>query len=306
MKQDKLDRMFELQKVINQDLLDIEDSKIRQDKTKEFILAAMSESNEILQQINWAYWKKEISVNDNNIAEEVIDNIKFLLNILLVWGYDSESFMKEFERKSLVVEQRLKQMSVLKKIKSENKKVCAIDLDGVMVEYPEYFIEFINKKKNAKFENLFDVRKNLSNDEYMEMKDKYRQSGIKQSIPLRQGAKEFIEFLKSMDYSIVIITKRPYKKYFRIFADTKANLDINGIHYDGIIFDSEKHKTIVKEFPQLEFIVEDDKNISNEIGEWGYKCFLIDNMYNKGKLNKNVTRVNTFDEIKGHISEVKR
>lgn len=304
--QDRLQRVFELQERINQNLLNISDIKVKQEKTKEFILAAMSECNEILQQINWAPWKKEISVIDDNIGEEVIDAIKFLLNILLSWGYDSEKFMQEFERKSLVVEQRFKQMEVLKKIKSENKKVCAIDLDGVVVQYPEFFVEFINKKTNANHQNLFDARKNLSNDEYLEMKDAYRQSGVKQTIPLRDGAKEFVEFLKSKDYSVVIITKRPYKKYFRIFADTKANLDSNKIPYDGVIFDSEKHKTIVKEFPQLEFIVEDNKSIANEIGEWGYKCFLIDNIYNQGSLNKNVTRVSTFEKIKEHINETIR
>ena len=304
--QDKLDRMFEIQKRINQDLLNITDIKIKQEKTKEFVLAVMAETNEILEQINWAPWKKEFEVIRSNILEEICDDWKFLENILLIWGFTAEDFFKEYERKSAVVEQRFKQREALMKIKNENKKVCAIDLDGVMVQYPEYFIDYINSVKDAKFENLFDVRKSLPNDEYMKMKDCYRQSGVKQNIPLREGAKEFIDYLRSMNYSIVIITKRPYKKYFRIFADTKTNLDNSEIQYDGIIFDSEKHKTIVKEFPQLEFIVEDDKNISNEIGEWGYKCFLIDNMYNKGKLNKNVTRVNTFDEIKEHIHEAKR
>lgn len=295
--------MFEIQKRINQDLLNITDIKVKQEKTKEFILAVMAETNEILEQINWAPWKKDFEVIRSNILEEVADDWKFLENILLIWGFTAEDFFKEYERKSAVVEQRFKQREVLKNIKSENKKVCAIDLDGVMVQYPEYFIDFINKEMKTKHVNLFDVRKSISNDDYMRMKDEYRQSGVKQTIPLREGAKEFIDFLRSEGYSIVIITKRPYKKYFRIFADTKTNLDNNGIHYDGIIFDTDKHKTIVKEFPQLEFIVEDDKNISNEIGEWGYKCFLIDNMYNKGKLNKNVTRVLTFKEIMENICE---
>ena len=133
--------------------------------------------------------------------------------------------------------------------------------------------------------------------EIMDIKDLYRKSGAKQGVKVHDCAKQLIAELKEMGYSVVLLTKRPYKKYLRIFADTKINLDNNGIQYDAILFDSEKHKVIVKEFPNLKFMVEDNKSIANEVGSWGTDVFLIDNIYNQGKLDQNVTRVNSLCDI---------
>ena len=65
----------------------------------------------------------------------------------------------------------------------------------------------------------------------------------------------------------------------------------------AIVFDTEKHKLIIKELPQLEFMVEDNKQIADEVGSWGYNCFLMDNIYNQGKLGENVFRVRDFEDI---------
>lgn len=294
---DKLKRIFEIQKDFNKDLIGLKSVKIKEEKTKEFVLAVMNEANELLTEINWASWKAKREIIEGNICEELIDILKFALNIAIIWGIDNKKLFDEFERKSQVVVQRKKQMEEMARIKKMKKKVCAIDLDGVLIDWPGCFINFTNKKLNKKFKNLYDMKKGLSNKKYLLMKHEYRISGIKQKVPCTNGAKEFVDSLKRLGYSIIILTARPYKQYFRIFADTKICLDKHGIKYDAILFDDAKHVKIVKEFPKLKFMVEDSRVISNEVGAWGYKCYLINNIYNQGDLNKNVIRVERLDEV---------
>jgi uncharacterized HAD superfamily protein len=297
--------MFEIQMRINEHLKDLTIEQ-KEEHTKQFVLATMVELTELLAETNWTTWKKPISVIESNVVEEAVDTLKFLMNIFIIWGLDENALFEAFERKSMVVEQRFKQFKVLKEIKESGKKVCAIDLDGVLVEYPNMFIEFVNSKMpkgHVPFTNLFEVKKGITNEQYLEFKHMYRETGMKQHLPLNSGALRFVHKLKDMGYSVVIITKRPYKKYFRLFADTKKNLDGHGVPYDAILFDTEKHKTIVKELPQLEFMVEDNKTIANEVGSWSYKCFLMDNMYNQGDTHANVVRVKSFDEILEKLNE---
>jgi uncharacterized HAD superfamily protein len=301
----ELKRMFEIQKDFNKELINIKSLKKKEESTKEFVLAVINEANELLTEINWASWKTKREIIEGNICEELIDIVKFALNIAIIWGIDEVKLFEEFERKSQVVVQRKKQNEELAQIKKMKKKVCAIDLDGVIVSWPNCFIDFVNKRLSKKFTNLYDMKKALPNKKYILMKHEYRISGIKQRVPCIQGSKAFIDNLRKLGYSIVILTARPYKQYFRIFADTKICLDNNGIKYEAILFDESKHIKIVKEFPKLRFMVEDSRNIANEVGAWGYKCFLIDNIYNQGDLEKNVIRVKSFKEILEHLKSTR-
>ena len=305
MQEDKLKRIFDIQLKTSQEVLNL-DLKQKQEKTKELVLAAITELTELLAEINCFSWKKEFEVVETNIIEEAIDVEKFMKKIFLTWGVDEKRYFEEFERKSMVVEQRLKQFKVLKDIKDSGARVCAIDLDGVLVEYPNDWIRYINVMKGTKFTNLFEVKKDISNEEYLTLKHNYRISGAEEDVSLTDGALSFVQKLKDLGYSVVIITKRPYKKYFRAFADTKNNLDKHKIPYDAILFDTEKHKAIVKELPQLEFMVEDNKQIANEVGSWSYRCFLLDNIYNQGEIHKNVVRVEGFGDIIKYIKRENR
>jgi len=299
---DYLKKIFEIQSDFNKDLINLS-IKDRELKTKEFILALLSETTELLEEINWAKWKRKKDVISSNVSEEIIDIMKFLLNICILWGIDHKQFYDEFVRKSMVVGQRAKQKRLMDDLRQHHTPVCALDLDGTLVDYPRCWIDYVNKIKKTNFDDLFDMRNKLDKMEYLELKDRYRKSGIKQHLPMIRGAKRFVDKLSKLGYSIIIITKRPYKRYYRIFADTKISLDSNKIKYDAILFDDNKHKTIVSEFPGLSFIVEDNRRIANEISRWGYKVFLLNTKYNQGSIDKNVVRVYNYNEV---INNLKR
>lgn len=185
----------------------------------------------------------------------------------------------------------------------ENEKVCGIDIDEVLGEYTKSWIEFVNKECGTIYDDIFVMKDTIPYQQYRDLKEKYRLSGIKEKMPVKEGASELTLELRKMGYVIIILSKRPVQKYPTLFKQTVNWLDNNNIVYDGIIFDENKHTKIITEIPHLRFMIEDHRYIANVIGKLGYKVYLMDTKYNKGNLHHNVTRVNNLREV---IEYVKR
>lgn len=281
---DKLDEIFKKQLEFDSKFLASRGYKNtlyeNQKWTKEYVLALLKECSEVLDNINWkTHRKDDHDVIESNIIEELVDVQKYLVNIVQLWGYSSEDFYNEFVRKSDVVESRWKlehQLDLL-----EDKNVVALDLDGVLCKYHEYMLRYVNWELGTVFKSYLEMKRDCPVDLYERLKDKYRREGAKLNIPINDNAKEFCESLKKMGYTIIILTARPYKKYTRIFADTIEWLKKKEIKYDGIIFSGEKHLEVIKKFPNLKFIVEDDSTAANTIAKMGKGSFLLMTLQNE-------------------------
>ena len=285
MNNDQLKEIFKDQKEFQKHFYD-PDNISDEDKvkfTKEYVLSIHRELGEILDTLPWKLHRKEDKVKlDHNTSEEIIDCFKFLLNLCIIWDIDADKFVKEFFRKSIVVRQRYNQ-EVLKVI-GKNEKVCAIDLDDTLAESSTHFIKRYNDKHCI--ENLISgyyyktraqLKKELPALEYEEYKNEYRESGEKINIEIKEGAKELCDVLKEKGYKIVIISARPYEKHYRIFPDTLEWLNNNEIKYDALYFEKDKHLKILKQLPNLSFIIEDNPDCAKQISEQGYRVFLLDN-----------------------------
>lgn len=272
--------------------------------TKEFILHLITEAVEVLNEINWKiHRKKEYDkinpIIDYNLKEELIDVYKYLLSIMQFWDMSPEEFVEEFHRKSNVVEQRYKQEKEINLLKT--KKVIGIDIDGVLADYPKSFIDFAEKETGMKFNlktyNIADeLNKILGNKKGDAIKHKYRMTGQKRFIDVIPGAKQALHKL-SKKYKIVLLSARPVKKYKRIFPDTIEWLKNNNLKYDAILWDANKEEKVIKEFPHMQFMVEDVREHANKLAREGYKVYLIGKYYNKGITNKKVIRVKSWEEI---------
>lgn len=290
----QLQKMWCKQKKINRQLLNL-NAQRKNKKSAAMLLALMSEVNEVIAELNVFPWKMPKTIIRSNVVEEMVDIFKFWLNVLIIWGVKPAEFEEEFYRKSNVVEQKLKQHQLLKNLK-KYRKICAIDLDGVLVDI-DCWLGFVNKRVKKQYRDLIELKAKMNKKTYLKLKHIYRESGYKRNLTKNKGATKFISSLKRKGYKIVILTKRPYKKYARIFSDTLYWLNKNNIKYDAILFDSQKHKRIVTELPYLKFMVEDNRKIANEVSDWGYKVFLMNNKYNDGEITENVVRVDKFNQI---------
>ncbi len=298
-------RQKKFNKIVNGTPKTIEE---KQDLTKEFILHLISEATEVLNEINWKTHREKV-YNDNNpikksnLFEECIDVFKYLLSIVQFWDMTPEQFVEEFNKKSDVVEQKYKQEKQLNLLK--DKKIIAVDLDGVLVDYPNCLFKFVKKEKNItilqkhKDKNVNEtILHYLSEKELKEIKRKYRLCGIKKRLKSMKGAKEFTKRFSKNGYKIIILSSRPYKEYPIIFSDTLKWLKKNNIKYDAVLFDEKKEEKIINKFPYMKFMVEDDGEIALKIAKKGYKVFLIDNVYNKNFSHKLIKRIKFLKDVK--------
>jgi len=240
----------------------------------------------------------------SNLTEELVDVFKYFMCLCQVHGVTAEELMDEYHRKSNVVKQRFYQERVLK----YDGKIVGVDIDGVLADYPRSFIEFVNEKtgnhypwQNIREYNISDVliKWGLNPDDAARLKHLYRDSGQKRFIPVIEGARQFLDELKYMGYTVVLLTSRPINRYKRIFADTQYWLVENKLHYDVILFDEAKGERLVKEFGQdkVEFFVDDVAGFANGISDAGLKCYLIDKAYNQVPIKDNVIRVTSLKEV---------
>lgn len=279
MKDDRLNKIFKEQKDFQKYFFDPENisEKNKIILTKEYVLSIHNELSEILNTLSWKLHRKEDKIkSENNTIEEIIDCFKFLLNLCIIWKIDADKFNQEFYRKTMVVRQRYNQ-EILKTIKSKDK-VCAIDLDDTLAKSAEHFTKIYNKKYPDKtFKNKADIKKKLVLLKYENFKKYFRESGEKLNIPVKKEAKELCDFLKKEGFKIIIISARPYKLYNRIFPDTLQWLNKNKIQYDAVYFEKNKHIKILKNIPNLSFIIEDNPVYAKQIAEQNYKVYLLTN-----------------------------
>lgn len=276
------------------DFTDLSDGVITL-QLKDYILNIIREATEALDTRKFKMHRienKEEIVS--NTIEELIDCQKYLWGAFQLLGVDWDHFVSEYWRKTKVVEQRYFQEHLLKSI-TIDKKVVALDLDGVLCEYPKPWIDYVNKELNTNYLTLNDLKANVDLLTYSKLKSKYRQSGLKAKINKIYYASEFTQMLRNTGYWIVIITSRPYKKYYRLYPDTLEWLSNNDITYDALYFEDQKNLRIIEDVPNLNFMVEDNKQYANDVAKLGYKVYYLGEDITD--LHENVLKVNNLAEI---------
>lgn len=258
---------------------------------------------EFIRETNWKnHRKQDINIIKSNMKEEWVDIFKYWLSIGVLWGFKPENFIDEYYRKSEVVRQRYKQEKMLN---FNGNKIAGIDIDGVLADYPERFISYVNEKIGTSFKvedlkeyNLYEAITDVPTDVMLDLKDEFRKSGELKNMKVMDGAKNFLYKLKDNNYHIVLLSARPYKEYKRIFADTQEWLDKNNLLYDAILWDEDKCNRLIREFgnEKIEFFVEDHIENANDVAKTA-KCYLVNRPYNRGSVKRNVKRVCKLSEI---------
>ena len=185
----------------------------------------------------------------------------------------------------------------------KGKKICYLDIDGVLNDYPECWLRFLRENYLTsrlgcgQIEDLNIVKGQVPYQKYKDAKWEYRESGYKTTIPTTPMAPEITYDLHQRGYHIVIITARPVKEHPSLFKQTIDWLQQNKIEFDDLIFDGDKHIAVLKRYPHLDFGVEDHRYYANLVASWGYHMYLLDSKYNQGDIHKNVTRIKSLVEI---------
>lgn len=269
--------------------------------TKNHLLSLVKEAMEVLDEIpNWKEHRNESTdFIPTNLFEEIIDVNKFALGLAQIWEMTPGQFYGDFKRKSFVVDQRWAQEQELGSI-DQDQKVVGIDIDGVLGMYHFWFTEYCKQIWGVAVDDFDDIKEFVGQDKYEMIKAAYRQSGWKAKMPAVPGASEFTKRLKEDGYQIIILTARPYKKYTRIYPDTLEFLRNNDIQFDAIIWDEDKHLKIIKQFPNMEFMIEDTPSIALEVAKAGYPVYMPSGVNNRNfneTLYPNIYRISALEEL---------
>ena len=139
-------------------------------------------------------------------------------------------------------------------------KKAVIDIDGVLNNYPETSISFFNSYLGTKFTTLEEMKTTLTFKEYKSVRKEYIRSATKHDAPLKEGAKELIDYLKRNGYLIYIVTSRQLFKENQL-EKTILWLKKHKIDYDYIYCSIKKDFTIFEKFGHVDFVIED--NVKN-------------------------------------------
>lgn len=178
-----------------------------------------------------------------------------------------------------------------------NEKVVAVDIDGVLSNYPKNWVDYIRKNTKYKIKDLYNAKNTIPYSEYRNLKLRFRKSGEELKAPVVGGARDFLKRLKAAGYKIYLLTARPFDEVPNLSGDTHKWLQKNNLIYDGIVAGKNKHIKIIEMFPYLSFMVEDNAEIGNQVAMFGYQVFLLDNEYNRQNLHRGVKRIKNLSEV---------
>lgn len=202
-----------------------------------------------------------------HVTEEAVDIVKYVFGVLIALDITPEQFGAMFQEKSNVVILRMRQEEQLKRLAAENVPCAAIDLDGVLCEYPgpfeEWAIRRIQKDDSCPYYTVptgSRLRDVLKPSRYEDLKRAWRVSGMKRSVPAVKGALD--AYRRIWDHfkgEVVILSARPAWEIPGIFSDTMAWLDSNAVPYRAILFSDNKAVTAARLLPSLQLLVDDDR-----------------------------------------------
>jgi uncharacterized HAD superfamily protein len=275
-------------------------------ETKDYLIHILRELGEVLNATpGWKMHRKESKnfpqYTEKMITEELIDAQKFLWGLIQLWGISYEEFIREFNRKTDVVEQRFFQEHEIGSLKLKN--IAAIDIDGVLCDYDEGMIRYIQRVEKFKFKvrSLELIKTEMGSIRWEEMKHRFRSSGYKTKMPVYEDARRFLFRLKKAGYFIALISARPFQQYTRIYSDTVEWLKKNRLPYDLLFFDELKHLKITKVIPNIKFMVEDRKEYVDEIAKLGYKVYFLERKsWDPFEDYTNIISVKELDKILKH------
>ena len=99
---DKLDVIFDLQKKLDNDI--IKNRNLEKVTLEEWIqkgvLAIISELSELLDEVNFKWWKNPKEINYSNIKEELVDILHFFTGMCLKAGLTSSELYEIYIKKN--------------------------------------------------------------------------------------------------------------------------------------------------------------------------------------------------------------
>ena len=99
---DKLDTIFQMQNALNEDIIARRGLEGILDEVwiQKHMLAMLSEMAEVLDEVNFKWWKNPKPVNHDALCEELVDVLHFYVSMCLKAGMDADELFRRYLAKN--------------------------------------------------------------------------------------------------------------------------------------------------------------------------------------------------------------
>jgi len=230
--------------------------------------------------------EEETELVTTNLIEEYTDVFKYFMGLGQVLGISYDDILKGYKDKTDVVKQKYEQNKKFQELL--HKEVVIFDIDGVINNFPDCFLDWVRTRKRFDFSSVETMKSTLDIKTYEQLKTDYRLSREKRSQPVNQETLKLMQYLKDREETIILFTHRPVTKYKVIYTDTLYWLNKNKIPFDAIYWsDYQRKEDIYKLRFKIKYIVEDNLDNAKNFNHEGHRVFLLEKPYNQDKLYKN-------------------
>ncbi len=263
------------------------------DKIKDYCIGINKNVSDVIETLDWDH-SKEPKANSKlhqkiETIDAAVDIMKYSMNLCLEYDISPEELIEHFNMKNRTVSQKLKQRRFIRSDKFKKSKYAfIIDIDGVIADIVDAYLYWFTIKAGWGFESFDQLEKWKSQnlDAYKELKEEYRLSGYKISMPVIDNAKDLLKLCHSKGV-VSLLTNRPVKSYPILYMYTVEWLYRNDlIQYVDMI-----HFT---ELGEKKYFF--DKFVGKEV------YFLEDNCYNLINIDERPNVCNIF--VKNETNEI--
>ena len=285
-----IEDLFNLQKNYNKRIYgDVQKTSCELERhTQELALCAHAELSSLISATKYKKHHKNQVIPDPDLSRilfESVDVIRYIMAILNLWGFDSKKFESAFKKKD-------RYLNIRKKIEENqwaDQPVVIVDMDDVIVDFRKGFSKWLKAEH--------DIDADVESKEYYFI-DALREKGLNpettfldfvnlggfSSLPMVNGAKKFLEDLKSKGYWVHILTARPDDN-LQCLYDTYHWLGENDIVFDDISFSSEKFRWSAQSkyynSDSIKFAIDDSPKHATEYVKHGITCHVPVKSYNE-------------------------
>ena len=99
---DKLEKIFEMQSLLNKDIVTRRNLEhvSKEEWIQKQTLAMISELSELLDEVNFKWWKNKKPVDEQLVKEELVDILHFFVSMCLVYGLDASELYQMYMDKN--------------------------------------------------------------------------------------------------------------------------------------------------------------------------------------------------------------
>ena len=98
---DKLDRIFELQKMLDDDIASRRGLEFTKEEwMQKEVLAMVSELSEVLDEVNFKWWKNKKPIDDEALKGEIVDILHFFVSMCLRSGMSADELFEKYLAKN--------------------------------------------------------------------------------------------------------------------------------------------------------------------------------------------------------------